>query len=116
MRRTLTLAGFVAIFSVLSLAETFTGRLIDASCADQPSQARHAATCIPTSSTTAFALDASGTVYKLDAAGNQKAQAALKSRADRSKDQNSPPAGHITAKISGTLEGDMLKVDNLEVQ
>src|ERR1039457_6578372 len=71
MRRLLTLAACSAVFCAMALAESFTGKLVDSSCYDQK---KSTASCAPTSSTTSFALEASGTVYKFDDAGNAKAQ------------------------------------------
>src|SRR3982074_2578913 len=88
MRRILTLCACLAVFSALALAESWTGRLVDASCQDQQKGAAAAAPCDPTPYTTAFAIVASGHAYKLDDAGNTKAVEALKGRADRSADPN----------------------------
>jgi hypothetical protein len=74
------------------------------------------ATCDATGTTTAFALAASGKIFKFDDAGNAKAAEALKSRADRSANPNAPASTSITAKVSGTKEGDNLKVESIEVQ
>ena len=79
MRRVLFVLAFSAVFSMLALAENWSGKLLDATCYDQQ---KKAASCDATSATTAFALDASGTIYKLDADGNSKAADALKNRAD----------------------------------
>jgi hypothetical protein len=114
MRRLLTLCAFVTVFTGLALAENWTGRLVDASCYDQQ---KSATTCDPTGSTTTFALVASGKTYKLDDAGNTKAIEAMKSRADRSTNPNAPQSTTVTAKVSGTKDGDnILKVEAIEVQ
>ena len=113
MRRILTLCAFVAVFSALALAETWTGRLVDANCATQQ---KAATTCDPTSSTTAFAIVVSGQTYKFDDAGNQKAAEALKTRADRSSDPNKPASPQIMAKVTGAKDGEALKVEAIEVQ
>ena len=113
MRRFVTLFACVTIFSVWAFAESFTGRLIDASCYDQQ---KNATTCDPSATTTAFALLVSGKAYKLDDAGNAKTVEALKSRADRSTDPAKSPK-EIMAKVTATKEGDsILKVDAIEVQ
>jgi len=106
----------VTVFSALALAETWTGKLVDATCADQQQQS--ATSCNPTSATTMFAIVAGGKTYKLDDAGNTKAMDALKGRADRAADPNAPAAGgQISAKVTGTKQGDnTLKVDSIEVQ
>lgn len=117
MRRILTMCAAVAVFTTLALAESWTGKLVDASCADQnKGDQQKMATCDATSSTTAFALVASGKIFKLDEAGNAKAAEALKSRADRSANPNTPTSTSITAKVTGTKEGDNLKVESIEVQ
>lgn len=116
MRRLLILTAFFGLFAALGLAETYSGKLIDVSCLSQPKPTVQ--TCQPTSSTTAFALvDASSKVYKLDEAGNAKAANAMKSRADRSSDPSAPQtAAVVTAKITGTMNGDTIKVDDIQVQ
>ena len=110
MRKILTLGAFVAILSGLALAETYNGRLLDASCLEQQKNA-----CDPTSTSVSFAMFVSGKVYRLDDAGNSKAVEALKNRADRSKDP-SMPTNQVTARVSGSMEGDILKVDTIQVQ
>ena len=113
MRRILTLCAFVAVFTGLALAETWTGKLIDASCDPQKS----ATSCDPTSSTTMFALVAQGKTYKFDEAGNTNVAEALKSRADRAANPTAPASTSITAKVTGTKDGDnTLKVESIEVQ
>jgi hypothetical protein len=119
MRRILTLCASVAVFSALALAESYSGRLVDASCYDQQ---KSATACDPTSSTTSFALVVSGKPAKFDDAGNAKAIEAMKSRADRSANPNAPagsasaPSKQIAAKVTGTKDGDNLKVEAIEVQ
>jgi hypothetical protein len=115
MRRILTLCAVAAAFTTLALAEDWTGRLVDATCAAD--QQKSVATCDPTSSTTMFAIVASGKTFKFDDAGNAKAATALKGRADRSTDPNAPPSTTVTAKVTGTKDADnTLKVDSIEVQ
>ena len=114
MRSFLTLGACVTLFAALACAETLTGALVDANCS---AATKNPSTCAPTTTTTSFVLDANGTIYKLDAAGNTKAQDAIKSRADRSKDPNaSDHPTVVMAKITGTPQGDLIKVDTLEVQ
>lgn len=113
MRRILTLGAALLFVSALAFAETYTGKLVDAACAEQQKDAA----CTPTASTAAFAIEASGKMLKLDAAGNKKAAAALKesnSGAERAKDPNAAN-GQVTATIQGTLNGDELKVDSIQV-
>lgn len=110
MRRVFRVSAFLVVVSALAFAETFSGKLIDASCADQ----QKTEACAPTASTSAFAINASGKVLKLDAAGNTKAAEAMKNRensADRAKNANR----EITATVQGTLSEDTIKVEAIEV-
>src|SRR5260370_39425626 len=103
MRRILTFCACVTVFSVMAFAETYTVRLIDASCYDQQKSAK---TCDATSSTATFALLVSGKAYKLDDAGNTKAAEAVKNRSDRSTDPSSKASSQVMAKLSGTKDTD----------
>jgi len=118
MRRLVTFAATVAFFASLALAETWSGKLIDATCMDQQKGAGAAATatCNPSATTTAFAVQSEGKTFRLDQAGNAKATDALKNRADRSADPNAPAVPDITVKITGTRDGEVIKVDTVEVK
>jgi len=113
MRRVFTLSLFLVFASALALAETWTGKLVDAACADhQKNEA-----CTPTAATTSFAIVAADKMLKLDAEGNKKAIAALKTSnngADRAKDPSAAP--EVTATVNGTLAGDQIKVESIEVR
>jgi hypothetical protein len=113
MRKILSVLTLSTVFSILALADTWSGKLLDAGCYDQQ---KKAAACDATSTTTAFALEASGTVYKLDAAGNSKAAAALKNRSDRATDPSKPEAKQVMAKVDGTEKGGNITVESIEVQ
>jgi VCBS repeat-containing protein len=118
MRKMLTLGVLTAAFSALALAESWSGRLVDASCADQhKNDQEKTATCDVTGSTTSYALDVSGKIYKFDSNGNTKASQALKSRADRSTDstqQSSSTSSNAT--VTGTMQGDTIQVESISVQ
>lgn len=99
--------------TALAFAGTWTGRLLDASCATRQT----AATCAPTSSTTAFAVDVNGKILTLDAEGNKKAAEAFKtynSGAERAKEPNSQNSA-VTATIQGTMKGSQIKVDSIDL-
>ena len=65
--------------------------------------------------TSSFALVlADGKMVKLDASGNSKAADALKNNADRSKNPDSKKV--VTAKVTGSLSGDTIQVEAIEVQ
>ncbi len=113
MRRILGLIAFSSVFSILAFAESYSGKLLDASCFDQK---KTSLSCDATSKTKAFALDVSGTVYKLDAAGNSKAADALKNRADRATDPNKQESKEVMAKVNGTEKGGTITVESIDVQ
>ena len=81
---------------------------------------RHAADdgpCAPTSSTTGFAVEVNGKILKLDSEGNKKAAEAFKaynSGAERAKEPNSQYS-QVTATVNGTMKGNQIKVDSIEV-
>jgi hypothetical protein len=113
MRKALRVTALVAFVSALAYAETWTGKLVDASCAAQQKNAA----CTPNASTTSFGLQASGKTMKLDAEGNQKAAAAVKEHnasADRAKNPNAPPLD-VVVTITGTMSGDEIKVEAIQV-
>jgi hypothetical protein len=114
MRRALRVTAFIAFVSALAYAESWTGKLVDASCAEQQKNAA----CAPTASTASFAIQASGKTMKFDADGNRKAAAALRERnngANRAQDPKAPPTD-ITATGNGTMSGDEIKVESIQVQ
>jgi hypothetical protein len=114
MRRSVTLFTLLAVCSVLAVAESWQGRLIDATCYEQN---KSAATCDPTSSTTMFTLFVANRPYMLDATGNSKAAEAIKNRADRSSDPNKASSSQVVAKVTGTKDtGNTIKVDTVEIQ
>lgn len=112
MRIVFTFLAAATLFSGLALAETWTGRLLDASCMDQQKNVK---ACEATTATTAYAIEVDGKTYKLDETGNTKAADAIKNHAERAANPNAP-ATPVTAKVTGTKEGDTIKVENLEVQ
>jgi hypothetical protein len=129
MRKTLALAVFTSAFSAVALAADWTGALLDSACHDrqqpsqqqqqpaqQQSQQKSDSACMATSQTTAFALNVAGKVYKFDAAGNTKAMAALKNRADRTAPGKQTQPANITAKVAGTESGGTITVDTIQVQ
>ena len=101
---------FSAMFAMLALGASWSGKLIDASCHDQQKTA-----CDATSTTTNFALEVSGKVYKLDSAGNTKAAAAIKNRADRS-DPAKPQSTAVMADVTGQENAGTITVETIEVK
>ena len=120
MRKILSVCTLPLAFATMALGASWSGKLIDADCYAKQQKATG---CEATSSTTAFALDSSGKVYKLDAAGNQKAATAMKNRADRSTGSSSTTGAsskmatkEITAKVEGTESGDTITATSVDVQ
>jgi hypothetical protein len=113
MRRLITLAASAVVFSGLAMAATWTGRLVDANCQNQDKTAKE---CDAGASTTVFLLVVDGKSYQLDDSGNRKIMEAMKNRADRASDPNNPKPSTITAKVSGDKNGDVIKVNSVELQ
>ena len=113
MRKMLPLFACISIFSMFAFAESWSGKLLDASCYDQQKKVE---ACDATSSTTSFALDASGMVYKLDRSGNTKAASALKNRAERSADPTKQAPGPIMARVSGMEKSGTITVESIDIQ
>ena len=106
----------LAVFATFSYAESWTGKLIDAACHDRSQQKPDAdskeksdlASCEASASTTSFAIQtADGKVYRLDAAGYAKASTALK---------GNPANKAPSAEVSGSMEGQTVKVDSISVR
>jgi hypothetical protein len=115
MRTFLKTSSLFLLVSGLALAETYTGKLIDVTCAAEQKNAA----CTPTASTTSFALEVTGKIMKFDAAGNTKAAAALKehnSSANRAKDPDAPAKTTINASVSGTASEDQLTVESITIE
>jgi hypothetical protein len=105
------IGAILCLTAVLSFAESFSGKLIDANCkapADQKDQKDSGAlaSCAPTRTTTVFSVQTSdGKTYRLDASGNSKAMAAMKQDPDKT---------NVT--VSGSLDGQTLKVESIEIR
>ena len=114
MRKIVPLFGVLTLFSVMGFAEDWSGRLLDAPCYQK---LKSSTACDPTTATKSFILIVNNTPYTLDATGNQKAETALKMRADRSTTPNKPATGEVMAKVTGTKEAnDHLKVESVDIQ
>jgi hypothetical protein len=112
MQKLLRVCAVSGLLAGLAFAENYSGRLLDATCVDQ----NKSKNCDPTSMSVAFVIVADGKTMHLDDAGNAKAVKAMRGRADRQKDPNTPGSSAVNAKVTGTAEGDVLRVDVIEVQ
>jgi hypothetical protein len=99
--------------SVLCLAETWSGKVVDAACKDQaaaPAQSAQPSSqaCEPTASTVAFGIELSdGKVLKLDSTGNAKAAEAMKGNSGKSA---------LQATVTGSMEGQTVKVESIDIK
>jgi hypothetical protein len=141
MKITLSAIALMAALSMASYAADFSGQLMDATCAEShsgtpsaatpaspspsssttssttsPSAAAGKASCNATTATTAFAIEANGKTYKLDSAGNTKAAAAIKGRADRSADPTKAMSATYMAKVTGTDNSGTISVESIDIQ
>jgi hypothetical protein len=89
------------------LAENWSGTLIDANCKPANAEAKGLPnSCAATSTTKVFAIETpDGKVYKLDAAGNAKAAAAVRSNENKT-----------SVTVSGSMDGQMVKVDSIDLK
>ena len=105
--------------SVLCLAESWSGKVVDAACKDQAAAPAAAAqnappsgqvtnACEPTASTVAFGIELpDGKVLRLDTAGNAKAAEAMKGNIGKPS---------LQATVTGSLDGQTVKVETIEIK
>ena len=124
--RTASKLGMLLVFvAALACAETWTGTLYDAKCASQPGR-KDLSACTPTEASTSFIFQVSDKKFKFDSEGNKKAAGAYKeskSGAERAENPDAPAPGmgmqhreEVTATVQGTLTGDEIKVETIEVK
>ena len=102
----------LSITSTLCLAETWTGKLVDATCAEhgKNTSPSAASACTPRESTTSFAIRTpDGQVIKLDSTGNKLAADTFKANSKSNK-------GEMVITITGTITGDTVQVDSVNPQ
>lgn len=87
--------------------KTWTGMLHDADCKTSTPQEK----CEVTSSTRTFGvMTADGKSYaKLDSDGNTKVRTALQAQKGRAA------TGAVKASVTGSIDGDMIKVDSVKI-
>ncbi|HTX38191.1 MAG TPA: hypothetical protein VME43_24340 [Bryobacteraceae bacterium] len=89
----------------------YTGQLMDASCYNQnrtENGGKPWVQCVPTSSTTNFAIHTDGRVRMLDAAGDTKAEAALQEGALKLNKK-----GDMPVVIDGSRHGNTIDVEGI---
>lgn len=96
-----------AITSVAALADTWTGSVVDVMCKGKD-LANHTKSCSLSCANGGFGLVLSdGKFVKFNETGNAKALAAIKGT---SKEKD------LKAKVTGTLDGEVIKVQTIEIQ
>jgi len=98
-----------AAFAGVAAAETWkNAAFMDAACVDQfkDNPDKHSAKCAVACEDDGYGiLTADGKFLKFDAAGNEKAVAALK---------DTKKTDHLRATVEGTLDGDQIKVTSFQ--
>ena len=95
----------LAILAPLAAADSFSGTVVDVMCRGKD-LASHARECAVTCSKSGYGLvTADGKFLKFDESGNARALSALK-KLTKEKD--------LKAKVSGTVSGDVLKVESID--
>jgi hypothetical protein len=110
MRKTFLLLSLTVIWSVAALAGEWQGYLMDASCAAKMKDkaAAHKAKCALSCAKGGYGIvTAEGKFVKFDETGNAKALEALKAT---TKDQD------LMAKVTGSKQGDVIKVESITIQ
>ena len=96
-----------AVFAAAAFADSWTGTVVDVMCKDKD-LANHTAKCSVNCAKSGFGIVTSdGKFLKFNEAGNAKALAALKST---SKEKD------IKAKVTGTIQDNVISVQSLEIQ
>jgi hypothetical protein len=107
MKRLWILASACMLCASLALAESWNGTLVDVMCKGRD-LAGHTAKCAVSCAKGGYGLVlADGKFVKFDEGGNAKALAALKAT---SKEKD------LKAKVSGSLDGETVKVTSIELQ
>ena len=112
MKRAATLFAVAVLFAAAlpafaAEAKSYTNvSMIDVNCSTKFAEKldEHPRTCALKCASSGFGVFVEGKYIKFDAAGNEKAVAALKA---------SSKTDHLRVDVSGQLEGDVLKVENL---
>lgn len=96
-----------AISAVSGVAATWTGSVVDVMCKAKD-LANHTKSCNVSCAAGGFGLVLSdGKFVKFNETGNAKALAAIKATA-KEKD--------LKAKVTGTMDGDVIRVESIEIQ
>jgi hypothetical protein len=107
MRMQFRLTATLVFCAAAALAETWSGTLVDVMCKGND-LATHTRQCAIKCSKSGYGLvNAEGKFVKFDEAGNAKALAALNA-STKEKD--------LKVKVTGTMDGDVIQVESIELQ
>jgi hypothetical protein len=101
MRKLMTVCALFGAFSVLGFSETWDGTLVDYNCYSHHKAVK---SCGAKPSTDEFALFVNGKEYRFDNATNERAKAAMQSRADRASNPDATKATPVNAKVTGEVK------------
>ena len=97
----------LSVLAPLAAADSFSGTVVDVMCRGKDLSS-HTRECAVTCSKSGYGLvTADGKFLKFDEAGNARTLSALK-KATKEKD--------LKAKVTGAVEGDVLKVATIDLQ
>ena len=97
----------LAVSSVLALAETWSGTVVDVAC-KKNDLASHTKDCAVSCAKSGYGMVlADGKFIKFDERGNVKTLAALKAT---SKEKD------LKAKVTGTIKEDVIQVESIEIE
>ncbi len=107
MKCTMRLVSLASLFAVLCLADSWTGTVVDVMCKGKD-VANHARQCAVSCAKGGYGVVLSdGKFIKFDESGNGKALARLKAS---TKDKD------LKVKVTGKLDGDVIQVEEVEIQ
>ena len=107
MKRTVLSLSLLAALAIAAAAETFSGTVVDVMCRGKD-LASHTRECALTCSKSGYGLvTADGKFLKFDETGNARTLALLK-KLSKEKD--------LKAKVTGSVDGELLKVETIEFQ
>ncbi|HWB96673.1 MAG TPA: hypothetical protein VG672_08230 [Bryobacteraceae bacterium] len=107
MKRFAMLLAAGSLFTLAALAETWSGTLVDVMCKNKD-LAGHTTRCALGCAKSGFGVvTADGKFVKFDEGGNAKTLAALKAT-NKEKD--------LKIKVNGSLDGEVIRVESLELQ
>ena len=107
MKQFLVLCGAASLLATGALAENWTGTVVDVMCKNRD-LASHTKTCAVNCAKGGFGLVLpDGKFVKFDETGNAKTLSALK-KSSKEKD--------LKAKVTGTLDGEVISVEAIDFQ